>query len=70
MDHSGGRDPARVQVLAKPPAIASLCENIMFTPYDTRTKIGMWLHRGTLPEAPVFWEDRVIMTLPDDEGVL
>lgn len=69
-DYSGGLDPAQEQVLVDPPAIPSWCENMMFTPYDPKTRIGMWLHLGSLPEAPEFWEDRVIMSLPDGEGVL
>jgi hypothetical protein len=63
-------DPIAEQVLDACPDIASWAENMLFTPYDPTTNVGMWLHLGTVPDAWEIWEDRVIITLPDDEGVL
>jgi hypothetical protein len=46
------------------------CENLLFAGYDPAVQIGFWLHLGTVPNDWTMWEDRVLMTLPGDSGVL
>jgi hypothetical protein len=43
---------------------------LLFTPYDPVNDIGMWLHLGTVADKWEMWEDRVLVGLPEDQGVL
>jgi hypothetical protein len=58
------------QVLKARPDIASWTENLLFTLYDGPNDIGMWLHLGSSPHEWALWEDRVLITLPHEGGVL
>lgn len=70
-DYSGGSlRPEQEEVVTAMPPEPFWSENMLFTPYDPATGIGMWLHLGTVPNEWEMWEDRVILTLPGDEGVL
>lgn len=69
--HDGTRlDPAAEFPLPSCPDVPFWAENMLFTPYDPTRNIGMWLHLGTVPGTWEMWEDQVIITLPDDGGVL
>lgn len=46
------------------------CENLLFAGYDPNSDVGFWLHLGTVPGDWTMWEDRVLLCLPDDQGVL
>jgi hypothetical protein len=52
------------------PDIPAWTENLLFTPYDPVNDIGMWLHLGTVANAWEMWEDRVLIGLPEEQGVL
>jgi hypothetical protein len=52
------------------PDIPEWTENLLFTPYDPVNDIGMWLHLGTVADKWELWEDRVLIALPEDRGVL
>lgn len=45
-------------------------ENLLFTPYDPVNDVGMWLHLGTVADRWEMWEDRVLIALPEEQGVL
>jgi len=45
-------------------------ENLLFAGSDPVADIGFWLHLGTVPNDWSMWEDRVILRLPGDQGVL
>src|SRR5688572_30286951 len=69
-DLSGGADPAVEQVLHVRPDVPHWSENLLFAVYDANLGIGLWLHLGTMPSDWGIWEDRVLMSLPGDGGVL
>lgn len=69
-DFSSGLDPAREQIVDREPEIPFWTENLLFCPYDPKTGIGGWLHLGSVPNDWGMWEDRVLLCLPGDEGVL
>ena len=69
-DLSTGHSPERERVVTKRPTEPFWSENLLFTPYDPVADVGFWLHLGTVPSAWELWEDRVLMLLPGDEGVL
>lgn len=52
------------------PDVPGWTENLLFTPYDPVSDIGMWLHLGTVADMWEMWEDRVLIALPEDQGVL
>ncbi|MDT5100440.1 MAG: hypothetical protein QOC76_4177 [Mycobacterium sp.] len=52
------------------PDIPAWTENLLFTPYDPVNDVGMWLHLGTVADKWEMWEDRVLIALPQDQGVL
>jgi len=52
------------------PDVPGWTENMLFTPYDPVSDIGMWLHLGTVADMWEMWEDRVLIALPEDQGVL
>jgi hypothetical protein len=61
---------AREAVVRERPDVPGWTENFLFTPYDPVNDIGMWLHLGTVAEVWEMWEDRVLIALPADQGVL
>lgn len=67
---SSGLAPTREGVVASCPPVPGWTENLLFTPYDPAHDIGMWLHLGTVPDMWEMWEDRVLIALPADQGVL
>jgi hypothetical protein len=69
-DLSSGLSPAAEQVVADAPSEPFWTENLLFTMYDPAADIGFWLHLGTVANEWVMWEDRVLVMLPGDEGVL
>lgn len=70
LDLSSGYDPAVEQVTSERPDIAMWSENMLFAVYDPALDVGLWMHLGTMPTDWGFWEDRVLLSLPDDGGVL
>jgi hypothetical protein len=52
------------------PQVPGWTENLLFTPYDPGHDIGMWLHLGTVADMWEMWEDRALIALPEDQGVL
>lgn len=70
MSRSEVLPPEAEQVLAEPPSVPSWTENLLFCLYDGVNDVGMWLHLGTAPADWTLWEDRVLISLPGDEGVL
>ncbi len=69
-DLSSGLPADKDRVLAVPPDEPFWSENLLFTPYDPISDVGFWLHLGTVPSDWSLWEDRVLVFLPGDEGVL
>jgi hypothetical protein len=67
---SSGLDPESERTLAACPEVPAWTENLLFTPYDPIADIGMWLHLGTVADRWEMWEDRVLIALPEDQGVL
>jgi hypothetical protein len=67
---SSGLDPDSERTLRVCPAVPGWTENLLFTPYDPVSDIGMWLHLGTVADMWEMWEDRVLIALPEDQGVL
>lgn len=61
---------ARETVVRERPDVPGWTENLLFTPYDPVNDIGMWLHLGTVADVWEIWEDRVLIALPKDQGVL
>lgn len=61
---------AREGVVRERPEVPGWTENLLFTPYDPVNDIGMWLHLGTVADVWEMWEDRVLIALPEDQGVL
>ena len=66
---SGLRDESEGTVRTCPD-VGAWTENLLFTPYDPVRDIGMWLHLGTVADMWEMWEDRVLIALPEDQGVL
>jgi hypothetical protein len=69
-DFSVGLSPDKELVVTTPPTEPFWSENLLFAPYDPKSDMGMWLHLGTVPNEWAMWEDRVLITLPGDQGVL
>jgi hypothetical protein len=67
---SSGLDPDSERTVGACPDIPAWTENLLFTPYDPVNDIGMWLHLGTVADMWEMWEDRVLIALPEDQGVL
>jgi hypothetical protein len=67
---SSGLSPDAERTLGACPDIPAWTENLLFTPYDPVNDIGMWLHLGTVADKWETWEDRVLIALPEDQGVL
>jgi len=69
-DLSNGLPAEKETVVPTQPTEPFWAENLLFAPYDPKCDIGMWLHLGTVPTDWSFWEDRILISLPGDEGVL
>jgi hypothetical protein len=67
---SSGLSAESERTVQKCPDIPAWTENLLFTPYDPINDIGMWLHLGTVADNWEMWEDRVLIGLPEDQGVL
>jgi hypothetical protein len=70
VDLGSGLEPAKEYVLAQEPDVPHWAENLLFAMYDPTNDVGLWLHLGTIPNRWHLWEDRVLITLPGDAGVL
>jgi hypothetical protein len=67
---ASGLPAAREDTVASCPPVPGWTENLLFTPYDPVHDIGMWLHLGTVADRWEMWEDRVLIALPAEQGVL
>ncbi|MDT5015787.1 MAG: hypothetical protein QOD39_1947, partial [Mycobacterium sp.] len=67
---SSGLSADSERTVLEDPDIPAWTENLLFTPYDPANDIGMWLHLGTVADKWEMWEDRVLIALPEDQGVL
>ncbi|WP_407688189.1 6-phosphofructokinase [Mycobacterium sp. HUMS_1102779] len=70
LDLSSGLPADREQTVRACPEVPGWTENLLFTSYDPVNDIGMWLHLGTVADMWEMWEDRVLIALPEDQGVL
>jgi len=69
-DFSSGLAVDKESVVQTAPTEPFWCENLLFCPYDPKSGVAMWLHLGSIPNDWTLWEDRVLVSLPDDQGVL
>ena len=69
-DYSSGLPVSREAVATADPGVPFWTENLLFCPYDPVCDIGAWLHLGSMPNDFGLWEDRVLICLPGDQGVL
>lgn len=69
-DLSSGLNPDSESTVTVCPEIPAWTENLLFTPYDPVSDVGMWLHLGTVADKWEMWEDRVLIALPENQGVL
>ncbi len=69
-DLSSGLPADEEAVLAQPPDEPFWSENLLFALYDPANDVGFWLHLGTEPTEWSLWEDRALVFLPGDGGVL
>lgn len=69
-DLSSGLPAEREETVHACPDVPGWTENLLFTPYDPVNDIGMWLHLGTVADMWEMWEDRVLIALPEEQGVL
>ncbi|MDT5265991.1 MAG: hypothetical protein QOI90_2617 [Mycobacterium sp.] len=67
---SDGLNPDSERTVRTCPDVPAWTENLLFTPYDPVNDIGMWLHLGTVADMWEMWEDRVLIALPENQGVL
>jgi hypothetical protein len=67
---SSGLSPDSEGTVRACPDVPGWTENLLFTPYDPVSDVGMWLHLGTVADKWELWEDRVLIALPEDQGVL
>ena len=67
---TAGLDPNKEYSTQEQPTEPFWCENLLFAGNDPVSQIGFWLHLGTVPNDWTMWEDRVLVTLPDNGGVL
>lgn len=63
-------DPRREFALREPSGQYRYAENYMLSFYDSASDIGMWLHLGTCPDDFGLWEEQVLISLPENEGLL
>lgn len=69
-DFSNGLPAEKESVVAERPTEPFWAENLLFSLYDPESDLGFWLHLGSVPNEWDMWEDRVLVCLPGDEGVL
>jgi hypothetical protein len=69
-DLSSGLPVEKERVVNAPPDVALWSENLLFAFYDPVNDLGFWLHLGTYPRDWTLWEDRVLIFLPGEQGVL
>ncbi len=69
-DLSSGLAVEKESIVAVKPAEALWAENLLFALYDAKADMGFWLHLGSVPSEWAMWEDRVLVCLPGDDGVL
>jgi hypothetical protein len=67
---SSGIDPLKERSDTVEPDVPFYTENLLFAISDPASDVGMWLHTGTVPNDWTMWEDRVVLTLPQKQGVL
>ncbi len=70
VNYGGSLDPEREFALAEPSGEYRYAENYMLSCYDASADIGMWLHLGTCPDDFGLWEDQVLISLPENQGLL
>lgn len=70
LDLSSGLPAEKESVVSERPTEPFWAENLLFALYDPRADVGFWLHLGSVPNEWDMWEDRVLVCLPGDEGVL
>ena len=69
-DFSNGLPVEKESIVAEKPAEPFWAENLLFALYDAKADMGFWLHLGSVPTEWRMWEDRVLVCLPGDDGVL
>ena len=69
-DLYGGLPIEKESIVAKRPDEPFWAENLLFALYDATSDLGFWLHLGSVPNEWDMWEDRVLVCLPGEEGVL
>jgi hypothetical protein len=70
VDLANGLDVGREAVFSTPADVPHWSENLLFAMYDAANDVGLWLHLGTIPNRWHLWEDRILVTLPGEAGVL
>ena len=70
IDMSSGLPDERDFIVPECPDVPMWSENLLFTLYDPDADVAMWLHLGTVPGKRTMWEDRALVMLPGNEGVL
>jgi hypothetical protein len=70
LDLSSGLSRDKESVVATAPTEPFWAENLLFCPYDPKSDVAAWLHLGTVPTDWSMWEDRVLVSLPGEEGLL
>ena len=70
LDLSSGLAAEREDVVSTVPSEPFWTENLLFALYDPDTDLGFWLHLGTVPNDWTLWEERVLVMLPGDQGLL
>ena len=69
-DLSGGLPIDKESILQERPTEPYWSENLLYSTYDAKADLALWLHLGTRPEEWTLWEDHVFIGLPGNEGVL
>jgi len=69
-DLSGGLPVEKEGVIQVAPAEPYWSENLLYSVYDAKHDLALWLHLGTRPEEWTLWEDHVFIGLPGNQGVL
>mgnify|MGYP000060935986 FL=1 len=69
-DYASTLDASREYALSEPALQYRYAENFMLSAYDAVADIGLWLHLGTCPDDFGLWEDQVLISLPNNDGLL
>jgi len=69
-DFSNGLPIEKESVVSERPTEPFWCENLLFALSDPKTDVGFWLHLGSIPNEWDIWEERFVIALPGDEGLL